>query len=200
MSPPASLPRAGFTRPTCRSLRMMLGVGKGTVYRYFPSKEELFLAAIDRGLQRLKARIDGRMAAVEDPLERMAAAIRAYLEFFAQNRHVVELLIQERAAFKDRRRPRYFEYYERDVGPWRAMLERLIAQGRIRPVPVERILTVMGDLLYGTMFTNFFSHRRASVNTQVADILDIVFHGILSDSERRLSKSSPVGEARSEMR
>lgn len=178
----------GFHQTDLQVVADQLGVGKGTIYRYFPSKEDLFLAAIDRGLQQLKATIDARVEVIGDPMERMAGAIAAYLEFFADHGNFVELLIQERAAFKDERRPRYFEYYERDTGPWRLLLQNLIAQGRVRPVPVDRILTVMGDLLYGTMFTNYFSRRRASVKTQVADILDIVFHGILSDQERGRSR------------
>ncbi len=35
-------------------------VGKGTVYRYFPSKEELFLAAVDLGLRPTAAEAGGR--------------------------------------------------------------------------------------------------------------------------------------------
>ncbi len=49
---------------------------------------------------------------------------------------------------------------------------------------MERILDVIGDLMYGTMFTNYFAGRNRSPEDQAADILDIAFHGILSDSER----------------
>src|SRR6266576_1817616 len=39
-----------------------LGISKGTVYRYFPSKERLFLAAVKRGVERLKEHVDGSVA------------------------------------------------------------------------------------------------------------------------------------------
>jgi len=61
----------------------------------------------------------------------------------------------------------------------------LIAEGRVRDMPVERITDVMSDLIYGTMFTNYFTGQRRSSETQTRDLLDIVFNGILSDSERR---------------
>jgi hypothetical protein len=51
-------------------------------------------------------------------------------------------------------------------------------------VPVDRLLDVLGDLVYGTMFTNYYSGRHRVVAAQARDLVDIVFHGILTDSER----------------
>ena len=122
---------------------------------------------------------------VEEPLERMRHGIHAYLTFFAEHPEFVELLIQERAQFKDRKKPTYFEHREANASRWRALYRSLIDQGRIRDIPVERISNVVSDLLYGTMFTNYFTGPRKSTDAQTQDILDIVFHGILSDSERQ---------------
>jgi hypothetical protein len=49
---------------------------------------------------------------------------------------------------------------------------------------VERITEVFSNLVYGTMFTNYFTGPSKSYEAQTKDILDIVFRGILSDSER----------------
>ena len=56
-------------------------------------------------------------------------------------------------------------------------------------MPVERITDVMSDLLYGTMFTNFLTDRKKPFREQAQDILDVAFHGILSDSERQRHRS-----------
>ena len=70
------------------------------------------------------------------------------------------------------------------------MFRGLIAQGRVRDVPVERIMDVMGDLLYGTMFTNYFISRNRSPEEQTADILDVALHGIYTESERQCRKAA----------
>src|SRR5205807_4373963 len=127
--------------------------------------------------------VDAVMAEVADPLDGIAAGIRAYLAFFAGHPEYVELLIQERAQFKDRKKPTYFEHQEANAARWQAFWRDLIAQGRVREMPVERILGVVSDLLYGTMFTNYFAGPRKPFETQVQDILDIVYHGILSHAE-----------------
>ncbi len=160
------------------------GVGKGTVYRYFPSKRDLFLATVDHGMRRLKLTIDAATGDTDDELERMTGAVRAYLAFFDANPDIVELFIQERAEFKDRKKPAYFESHDANVGPWKKNLRMLVSQGRVRDIPVRRITDVVGDLLYGTMFTNHIAGRRRSFKQQAREILDVVFLGILSSSER----------------
>src|SRR5262245_20194126 len=100
----------GFANADVQAIADDIGVGKGTVYRYFPTKDELFLAAVDRGLKDLSAAID---AVVEDdtvdPLVRFEAAVLAYLTFFHDHPEMAELFIQERAHFRDRHRPLYFD-------------------------------------------------------------------------------------------
>jgi AcrR family transcriptional regulator len=176
--------RHGYSETDTQLLADELGVGKGTLYRYFPSKRALFLAAADRVMRRLRQQIDASIEGVEDPLKRIAVAIRAYLAFFAEHPESVELLIQERAQFKDRRKPTYFEHREANVEQWRALYRGLIAGGRVRDMPVERIIDVMSDLVYGTMFTNYFTGQRKPFESQAEDILDVVFYGILSEAER----------------
>jgi AcrR family transcriptional regulator len=175
----------GYADTDTQLLADKLGVGKGTLYRYFASKKEVFLAAADRVMRRLREKIDDCIAGIEDPLDRIAVAIRAYLAFFAEHPDYVELLMQERAQFKDRKKPTYFLHRETNVERWRDLYRDLIAAGRVREMPVERITDVMSDLCYGTMFTNYFTGRRKPFEAQAEDILDIVFHGILSKSERQ---------------
>ncbi len=156
-----------------------LGVGKGTVYRYFPAKSGLFLAAVDRGMKILQAGVAADGAGIADPLHRIEKAIDSYLRFFRENPHFVELLVQERAQFRDRRKPTYFQHRDANIGPWRALFQGLMDRGRVRRMPVNRITGVMSDLLYGTMFTDYFLGGRTSTRVDAGDIVDIVFHGIL---------------------
>jgi AcrR family transcriptional regulator len=174
----------GYAETDTQLLVDRLGVGKGTLYRYFPSKRELFLAVADAVMLKMSERVDAAVARVADPLASIAEGIKAYLAFFAEHPGFVELLIQERAQFKDRKKPTYFEHRERRIGHWREVFRRLIAAGRVRAIPVHRITEVMSNLVYGTMFTNYFAGPSKSYEAQTQDILDIVFRGILSDSER----------------
>jgi AcrR family transcriptional regulator len=175
----------GYSDADTQHLADRVGVGKGTLYRYFPSKEDLFLASADRVMRRLRQRLDAAIADRQDSLEQIAVAIEAFLSFFDEHPGFVELLIQERALFKDRKTPTYFEHRQKNMGRWHALFQSLIEAGRVRPIPVERITSVTSDLVYGTMFSNYFAGRERSLRQQADDIVDTVFCGILADSERQ---------------
>jgi AcrR family transcriptional regulator len=184
----------GYSDAVTQALADRLQVGKGTIYRYFPSKQALFLAAADRVMRKMRQYVDEKVAGC-DGLERVRKGIEAFLTFFAENPQLVELLIQERAHFKDRPKPTYLIHKDVNVERWRVLYRSLIAQGVIRDIPVERITDVISDLLYGTMFTNFFAGQRRPTSAQTQDILDVVLFGILSERERRNSATyAPDGQ------
>ena len=72
----------GYDQTDTQRLADDLGVGKGTLYRYFPSKRELFLAAADRVMNQLLDRLRAATEGVADPLDGITRAVRTYLDFF----------------------------------------------------------------------------------------------------------------------
>jgi AcrR family transcriptional regulator len=175
----------GFSDAVTQTLADRLGVGKGTIYRHFPSKRDLFLAAADRVMRKMQEQICDSIAGIEDKLERIERAIATFLGFFAEHPQFVELLIQERAYFKDRKRPTYFEHRELNIHRWCQVYSDLIDEGRVRDIPVDQITTVMSNVVYGIKVTNFFNGQPKPSAVQAREILDIVFLGILSEPERR---------------
>ena len=135
-------------------------------------------------MRNLKLAVDAAAASAKQPLDRIAEGVLAYLTFFDERPEIVELLVQERANFRDRQRPTYFVHREANMGPWQDLFGELIRSGTFREVPVDRIADVISDLLYGMMFTNYFAGRKASPASQCKDALDILFHGLLADSKR----------------
>lgn len=178
---------AGATYATAdvQLLADQLGVGKGTIYRYFPSKRELFLAAVDRGMRRLHESVEAAWLKADDPLEQIALAIRAYLAYFDDHPEFVELLIQERAVFRDRAKPTYFQHRDARVDIWRQRFRDLMAVGRVRQMSAERITDVLSSLVYGTMFINYFTGRTKSFEDQAEEMLDVVNNGILAGTAAR---------------
>lgn len=158
-----------------------LGIAKGTLYLYFTSKEELFYACVDAGMRDMQQAVQAAAELVVDPVERISRAVRAYLEFFDRHPEQVELLIQERANFKHRKRPTFFDYREAIRARWRPIYTQLQTAGRIRAdLPVDRMLENVGNLLYGTMFTNHFAGRNIPLDEQHSAIMSIILNGILA--------------------
>ncbi|WP_437224457.1 TetR/AcrR family transcriptional regulator [Planctomicrobium sp. SH661] len=161
------------------------GIAKGTIYLYFPGKQELFFACVDWGMSELESRV--LEAAAEDvpPLCRIARSMRAYLQFFEDHPQYVELTIQERAIFRDRKRSTYFEHRDTIRTFFRRIYEELIHSGVFRSdLPVECLLDTIGSLLYGTMFITNSVGRTVSLEEQYRALTQTAFGGLLSDQGR----------------
>jgi AcrR family transcriptional regulator len=163
-----------------------LRVAKGTLYLYFEGKQDLFLACVDQGMQDLQSVLDRSIPPDEEPFRKIAKSIWVFLQFFDENPQHIELLIQERAIFRDRPRPTFFVYRDARRERWRDFYLQLIAAGRLRnDLAVDDLLDSIGNLLYGTMFTNYFTGRSVPLCQQYRSVLELTFRGMLSDSERQ---------------
>lgn len=186
----------GYADTDTQFLADQLQVGKGTLYRYFRSKEEIFLAAVDFGVRKLHEQVCVRVAAAVDSMDTIRQGVRGYLAFFVEHPEVVELMIQERAIFRDERKSTYFKRRDEFAKQWQALYAQLIADGVFRDIPPERISNIISELLYGTMFTNFFSGRVPDFELQTEEIMDVVMEGVLSDGERQKRRSGTSKEKR----
>src|SRR3954468_21884328 len=80
--------RDGYFDADLDAVAADVGCAKGTLYRYFPSKAELFQASVDlvmRGLLAATASADDA-----DPLAQIEHAIRAFLIYFDEHPEYVE--------------------------------------------------------------------------------------------------------------
>jgi AcrR family transcriptional regulator len=111
------LARYGFKKMTIDDLAREVGIGKGSVYLHFPSKEEIALSHIDRLIERLKERLRtmaGRDAAIDEKLRDMLVERVVFrfdsIQHYTQS--LDELLANLRTSLLDRRR-RYFAHEAR---------------------------------------------------------------------------------------
>ena len=67
-------------------------VGKGTLYRYFKDKEDLYLALLDKAARGLRQHINAGQAEAVDPVAKLEAMVGSILEFFDANPYLLDLL------------------------------------------------------------------------------------------------------------
>lgn len=75
-------------------------IGKGTLYRYFASKEDLVLAVVEAGFDDLRRRVKVGLAPRERLEARVEAIARAHVEFFAENADLMKIFHQVRGVLK----------------------------------------------------------------------------------------------------
>jgi len=70
------------------------GVSKPVLYQHFPSKLELYLALLDRGIDELLQSADAALASTTDNKERVGATMRAYFSFVADRNSAYRLVFE----------------------------------------------------------------------------------------------------------
>jgi AcrR family transcriptional regulator len=70
----------GFRGTSVPSIAAEAGVSVGLIYRYFPSKEELFLELCISGTPQELTHLAERIAPIDDPVERLTVAIDSYFD------------------------------------------------------------------------------------------------------------------------
>ena len=177
----AAFGRDGYEGTDVADIAQHAGLSKGAVYHYFESKEALFLATVDYEMERLAAEVVAAADACDEPLDEIHAVVTTYLQFFADNPGAVELIVEERANFRERDQHTYFRYRADTMGRWRDLFKRVAEQGNSRGVDPDTAIEVLSNALYGTVLTNYFQKTVPSPKVQADQILDVVTYGVLRE-------------------
>jgi AcrR family transcriptional regulator len=176
----------GYATTDVQIIADQVGVGKGTVYRNFSTKDDLFCQAVDREIRLMTICIEDAFRSETDALEGLHSVIRAYLKYFDENPQLVELIILERAMFRDRKESTYIQYREQVRPYWEGIVNGLIADGVLRPLPAQDVFAHISDTLYGAMFTRHFMKDKGSYESRARTLVNILFNGLLTDGQRIL--------------
>jgi len=180
----------GYAATEMDRVALELGLSKGTLYLYFENKEALFLACVDKGMTEWTKAVRQAMETATDPFEKIMRAFRAYLLFFEEHPYRIELLIQERANFKDRTTQTYFEHRANNRAFWKEIYQGLIDSGRVTvEMPLDHFLDLVGNLLYGTMFTKRYWGRSITIEQQTSNLLEFVFQGVIAPKDQKIWKT-----------
>jgi TetR/AcrR family fatty acid metabolism transcriptional regulator len=76
-------------------------VGKGTLYRYFADKEELYLALLQRAAHQYRSLIDAEAAKNESPRKKLRGLVAAGFGFFDKQPHLSPLIQRAEATHAD---------------------------------------------------------------------------------------------------
>lgn len=85
----ALLGEHGVSGVSMSGLAKQAGVSRQTLYNYFPDFNTILAAYSRREMERNEAELQARLAAIEDPAERLEAFVRASIESLAHQIHTI---------------------------------------------------------------------------------------------------------------
>jgi AcrR family transcriptional regulator len=176
------LTRYGYKKMTIDDLAREVGIGKGTVYLYFPSKEEIALSHVDRIIERLKARLweTADSGIVHDQKIRKMLIERVMYRFDAVQHYTTslnELMAQIRPRLLERRQ-RYFE--EEAVA-----FAKVLSEGRAAGIfhgdaeDTARLLLIATNSLLPYSLSTYELGSREEILDKTSRLADLLLQGII---------------------
>jgi len=155
------------------------GVGKGTVYRYFPSKRALYHALLIDGMDQLRLELETAAARLDEPVVKLARLVRCFLEHFWHRRFLLALM------HRNDQLPGRGEWRQRRAAfaaAFEAAVAEGIARGQLRPVEPRLAASVMVGMLRGADFARTPQDR---IEDLVELLVGLFLTGAGTESGRR---------------
>lgn len=171
----------GFRNADVQVIADKAGVGKGTVYRYFGNKEDLFWAACFSVMERLGDHVTRSVQGNHGALQTLRMAGMAYAEFFENNPHYLDVFVQDRAEFRGAAPDSHKQFQREILQVFAEVIERGIAEGEIRPLDAHKTITAMASMFYGTVNFACYVKDRYRLSELAEHGLNLFLAGIRQD-------------------
>jgi len=170
----------GFAATSMQEIAHAAGVGKSTLYDYFPTKDHVLLFVFEEELEMLQEQAED-IAAQDIPVqEKLGKILETHLDFLIRNKDFNrEISLQAfRLEQLGQRRILKKRYAYQDL--LRSILEQGVKEGVFRPVnprlSVRLLISMVEVLVYTTRPTG-------TPQEMLSDALDIFMNGIKSQDE-----------------
>ena len=177
------LSTSGYKKMTIDDLAREVGIGKGSVYLHFTSKEEIALSHVDRIVDRLKARllkIAAEPISSEARLRRMLA--ERVLFRFDSVQHYTRSFDDLLSAIRPSLMTRRARYFAEEAGIFAEVIAQGAEKGEFGPGDAgeraESMLLATNSLLPFSLTTRELGER-AEIEEKVARIADLLLTGLI---------------------
>lgn len=175
--------RNGFAGTDVQVIADRAQVGKGSVYRYFGNKKDLFIATSNYGMKKLETQIFASIEGIDDPVEVFRTAGLAYAGFFQKHPQLVEILIQERASFRGSIPDTHLVYRKKNRHPFEKILRAGIDDSIFRDLNVRETIDAFANLLYGTVVCGCLDGSSRRLKSMAKQAIDIFLNGLLIERD-----------------
>jgi AcrR family transcriptional regulator len=178
------LARFGYRKMTVEDIAAEAGIGKGTIYLHFSSKEEVVLSHIDRIVDQLKDRLQeiGRTEATAADRLRLMLLTRVLFRFDSIQ-HYTQSLNDLLAALRPGLLKRRAEYFEAEAQVFAAVLTAGREAGEFsfedEHATAHALLQATNGLLPYSLSTTELGERK-EVEQRATDVADLMLRGLLS--------------------
>jgi AcrR family transcriptional regulator len=171
----------GFHPATMDEIAEKGSVGKGTLYRYFETKEKLFAELIRIRLEELGKRADSAIGFNDDVLTMISKYIRIYFEFFDRNQRLYRLIIQEQLDLGEYSPDEYFRKVMKAIPNLKRKVYEGTQQGILKDVDFQTVFYGSMGFAHGVIQKWLARDCSYPLVDELPGVLEVLFHGFVKD-------------------
>lgn len=150
------LAERGWNKTKISDIAKAADIGKGTVYEYFRSKDELFAASFQYFMAQAENIVAGRLSSIDDPVERLWAYFLSWADIFeSEYVNYLEIVLDFWAEGIRNKNGFYsvnlMDFYYKNRTVIEMLLDECIAQDEIKPVDTKIVASIIIGSLDGLM-------------------------------------------------
>jgi AcrR family transcriptional regulator len=182
--------REGYAASSVDDVAAEAGIAKGTVYLYFKSKEDLYLAALLRDVKEFGDAARAEMEREPTLLEKIEAFLRIRLEYCRAHEDFLRIYLTEYGKMsamtpiaKQLRR-----LQRENMRHLASMIEAAVRRREIRPVPPAALAAKLFDIARGLVERQLLGWKEFQVRNEIAFATDLLWRGIARQGPARREK------------
>ena len=170
----------GFNEATVEEIAGAAGIAKGTIYLYFSSKKDIYLAALKHGLTELLDRTTDTMRAATGIQAKLQAFVRTRIEYAETNRDFIKIYHSEfgnltNAAACDNE---FQKLYLQQAKALEIVLQSAMNAGEIRLVRSDFAAFIIYDMVRGVMTQRLLEWSTVPIEEDIQSLNDLIWKGI----------------------
>ena len=174
----------GFHNITMDEIAAASGVAKGTVYRYFTSKEDLLDQLLMTTSQKVVERFSTTFTGERDILEEIQEFVKEWLLFIEENHDLYRLIQAEGIIPHSGRRPMFYEYLMSNFPMVKERIVAMNASGELKMISFSTVAYGMLGFIDGVVNKWFRAGMSYPLRDETPAILEVLFNGFAKSNIR----------------
>ena len=144
----------GIEKTTMDEIALESGFGKATLYYYFASKDEVFIAIMEDGWKKLWEGIESKIVEELDPRKKFMGIIKTMANIVRDNRILYGFLFTAPNHIQDESKQIWKTYQERLYAILKSIIEEGIKKKEFIDLNPGMLMKAIGGLFHGLLIEN----------------------------------------------
>jgi AcrR family transcriptional regulator len=171
--------RFGFRKTTMDEIAQSMGKGKSSIYYYFKSKEEIYVAVIEHEAEYLRQEVLKSISKVDNSADKLRCYVLTRMKTLRKVSNFYRAVHTKVASDYDFIETIRTKYDREEISLLQSILEEGVKKGVFRVKEPEIASIGIFTALKGLEIPMFWSNQKKDAENQLEELLNLLFYGIM---------------------